>query len=60
MAGKTDQVKGRLKEVGGALTGNKSLKQEGKVDQTAGKTKGVVGKVVNTVKNALSGKRSRA
>ena len=59
MAGKTDQTKGRLKEAGGALTGNQRLKREGKLDQVAGKVKGAATKAVNTVKNALSGKRSR-
>jgi uncharacterized protein YjbJ (UPF0337 family) len=58
MAGKMDQAKGRLKEAGGALTGNERLKQEGKMDQAAGKVKGAATKAVNTVKNAVSGKRS--
>jgi uncharacterized protein YjbJ (UPF0337 family) len=58
MAGKMDQAKGRLKEAGGALTGNKRLKQEGKLDQAAGKAKSAATKAVNTVKNAVSGKRS--
>ena len=57
MAGKMDQAKGRVKEAGGALTGNGRLKQEGKVDQAAGKAKGALGKAVDTVKNALAGKR---
>jgi uncharacterized protein YjbJ (UPF0337 family) len=59
MAGKMDQAKGRLKEAGGALTGNERLKQEGKMDQAAGKMKGAATKVVNAVKNALSGSKSR-
>ena len=58
MAGKVDQAKGRLKEAGGVLTGNQRLKQEGKMDQAAGKVKETVGKAVDSVKNALSGKRS--
>lgn len=58
MAGKIDQAKGRLKEAGGALTGNERLKQEGKLDQAVGKAKEVTQKVVDTVKNALSGKRA--
>jgi uncharacterized protein YjbJ (UPF0337 family) len=58
MAGKMDQAKGRLKEAGGALTGNEGLKQEGKVDQAAGKMKGAVGKAVDTVKKVMSGRRS--
>lgn len=58
MAGKIDQAKGRLKEAGGAVTGNERLKREGKLDQAAGKVKGAVTKAVNTVKKALSGHRS--
>jgi uncharacterized protein YjbJ (UPF0337 family) len=57
MAGKMDQAKGRLKEAGGALTGNERLKQEGKLDQAAGKMKAGATKAVNAVKKALSGKR---
>ena len=37
MAGKVEQAKGRVKEAAGALTGNQRLKQEGKMDQAAGK-----------------------
>jgi uncharacterized protein YjbJ (UPF0337 family) len=55
MAGKMDQAKGRLKEAGGALTGNESLKREGKRDQAAGKVKEAATKVVDGVKKALSG-----
>ena len=58
MAGKMDQAKGRLKEAGGALTGNERLKREGKLDQAAGKLKGAVTKAVDTVKKVMSGKRS--
>jgi uncharacterized protein YjbJ (UPF0337 family) len=57
MAGKMDQAKGRVKEAGGALTGDERLKQEGKLDQAAGKVKEGATKAVNTVKKALSGKR---
>lgn len=59
MAGKMDQAKGRVKEAAGALTGNQSLKREGKADQAAGKAKRVANKVVDTVKNAVRGSKSR-
>ena len=36
MSGKTDVVKGRLKEAAGALTGNDKLRAEGKTDQAVG------------------------
>ena len=35
MSGKTDKVKGRIKEAAGALTGNDELREEGKTDQAA-------------------------
>ena len=57
MARKMDQAKGRLKEAGGALTGNQRLKQEGKMDQAAGKVKGAMAKGVSAVKTALASKR---
>ena len=56
MAGKSDEVKGRIKEAAGALTGNKELKREGKIDQAAGKTKNAVSKVVDKAKDAMKGK----
>ena len=37
--GKTQHVKGRLKESWGALTGNEEIKAEGRSDQVAGKAK---------------------
>ena len=50
--GDADKAKGRLKEAAGALTDDKSLKNEGKVDKAAGSTKNVVDKA----KDALQGK----
>ena len=38
MSGKTDVVKGRIKEAAGALTGNDKLRDEGKTEQVVGKT----------------------
>ena len=37
--GAMDRVKGRVKEAGGALTGDKSKKREGRSDQRKGKAK---------------------
>jgi uncharacterized protein YjbJ (UPF0337 family) len=37
-----DQAKGKVKQAVGSLTGNESLKQEGKDDETAGKVKGAL------------------
>jgi uncharacterized protein YjbJ (UPF0337 family) len=53
MSGKTDEVKGRIKEAAGALTGNDKLRDEGKTDQAVGKTKQAVQKVADTVKKAV-------
>jgi uncharacterized protein YjbJ (UPF0337 family) len=39
MSGKSDQVKGQVKEAAGALTGNKDLESEGKSDRRAGEAK---------------------
>jgi uncharacterized protein YjbJ (UPF0337 family) len=52
MGGKTDVVKGRIKEAAGALTGNDKLRAEGKTDQAVGKTKQAVQKAADTVKKA--------
>ena len=49
-SGKSDDLKGRMKEAAGALTGNKKLKREGKADQAVGKIKQQVEKVVDKVK----------
>jgi uncharacterized protein YjbJ (UPF0337 family) len=54
MGGKTDVVKGRIKEAAGALTGNDKLRAEGKTDQVVGKTKQAVQKATDTVKKAVN------
>ena len=57
MSGKTDEVKGRIKEAAGALIGNDKLREEGKSDQAVGKVKQVAEKAVDKVKQA--GKKVR-
>lgn len=52
--GKTDELKGRVKEAVGAIVGDKELKREGKTDQAAGKIKQKVEKVIDKVKDAVS------
>ena len=42
MSGKTDQAKGRAKEVIGTVTGNKDLESEGKADRQAGDAKQII------------------
>ena len=56
MGGKTDVVKGRIKEAAGVLTGNDQLRAEGKADQAVGKAKTAVAKVVD--KNQESHEKS--
>ncbi|HWH45695.1 MAG TPA: CsbD family protein [Thermoleophilaceae bacterium] len=52
--GTADDVKGRVKEAGGAITGDDDLKNEGKVDQAAGEVKDKAGDAVDKVKDALN------
>ena len=53
MSGKTDEVKGRIKEAAGVLIGNDKLREEGKTDQAVGKVKQVGEKAVEEVKEAV-------
>ena len=53
MSGKTDEVKGRIKEAAGALTGNDKLRDEGKTDQVVGKAEQAVEKVADAAKKAV-------
>ena len=53
MGGKTDVVKGRIKEAAGVLTGNDQLRAEGKTAQAVGKAKTAVAKVVDRTKKAV-------
>ena len=47
-----DKAKGRVKEAAGALTGDRRVKNEGRVDQA----KSSVGNAVDKVANILSGR----
>jgi uncharacterized protein YjbJ (UPF0337 family) len=53
MSGKTDVVKGRIKEAAGTLTGNDKLRTEGKIDQATGKVKQIAEKAVDKVEKAV-------
>jgi uncharacterized protein YjbJ (UPF0337 family) len=46
MGGKTDIVKGRIKEAAGALTDDDTLRNEGQMDQAVGHVKQFVKKVI--------------
>jgi uncharacterized protein YjbJ (UPF0337 family) len=53
-SGKVDELKGRVKEAAGALTGDAKLKREGKLDQTVGKAKQTAEKLIDKAKDAVS------
>ena len=53
MGGKTDVVRGKIKEVAGALTGNDRLRAEGNADEAVGKVKQAAAKVVRKAKKAV-------
>lgn len=48
-----DKVKGKVKEAAGALTGDKNLEREGKLDEAKGNVKGAVEDVKDVVKDAV-------
>jgi uncharacterized protein YjbJ (UPF0337 family) len=52
--GSVDKAKGNLKEAGGDLTGDDSLKREGQVDKGSGKVKYAVGGATDKVKDAVN------
>ena len=55
MSGKTDKIKGRVKEAVGVLTDDRRLKNEGKLDQTTGKIKEVVERGIDKATSVAQG-----
>jgi uncharacterized protein YjbJ (UPF0337 family) len=53
MSGKSEEIKGRVKEAAGALTGDDKLRREGKLDQATGKAKQAGEKVVEKIKDIV-------
>jgi uncharacterized protein YjbJ (UPF0337 family) len=51
--GKIDQAKGKVKQAVGDLTGNDTLRAEGKGDESGGKAKTAVGRAQKTVAAAI-------
>jgi uncharacterized protein YjbJ (UPF0337 family) len=49
----SDEVKGRIKEAAGDLTGNDKLKNEGKTDRAAGKVKGALEDVKDKIEDGV-------
>ena len=48
-----DDAKGRVKEAAGDLTGDRELKQEGKVDQAVGRVREGVEGAADKIKHAI-------
>lgn len=53
MSGKTDEVKGRVKQAVGDLTDNENLKDSGKVDENAGKLKQGAERIIDKTRDAV-------
>ncbi|HTI86350.1 MAG TPA: CsbD family protein [Alphaproteobacteria bacterium] len=51
--GAGDQMKGKIKEGAGKLTGDEKLKSEGKLDQAKGKVENAVGGAKDKVRETL-------
>lgn len=55
-----EDMKGRAKEATGAMTGDRKLKREGKVDQASASVKEKVSDAVDAVKDAVNSDRHRS
>ena len=55
MSRKSDEVKGRVKEAAGTLTGNKDLESEGKADRLVGEVKGAIDQAKKKIKAIKGG-----
>ena len=53
MSGRTDQVKGQVKETAGALTRDEDLESEGKADRRAGEAKEKVEHAQDKIKDVI-------
>lgn len=51
---KGEEMKGRVKEAAGNLTGDEDLEREGKVDQASAKVKDKVSDVADKAKDAVN------
>jgi uncharacterized protein YjbJ (UPF0337 family) len=60
MSGKTDVIRGRVKEAAGALTGNNRLRIAGRTDQAIGKAEEAAQLVVKKTKAAVKSAASKA
>lgn len=53
---KAEDMKGRLEQAAGDLTGDKDLKREGKIDQVSAATKNAVDKAADKVRDTIGHK----
>lgn len=53
MSGKTDELKGRVKEAAGAIADDDKMRREGKTDQAVGKVKQGFEKAVDKTKEKI-------
>lgn len=60
MAINQDSIKGRAKIAAGAVTGNKDLENEGRIDRMAGDAKRQLNKTANKAKALLDDRSSQA
>jgi len=58
-SGTGDKVKGRIEKAAGDLADDDRLRNRGAVDETAGKIKDGVEKGVDSVKDAVTGRRPK-
>jgi uncharacterized protein YjbJ (UPF0337 family) len=54
---KGEEMKGRLKETVGDITGDKNLQREGKIDQASAATKRVIDDVAEKAKSVIDPKK---
>ncbi|HUE14116.1 MAG TPA: CsbD family protein [Planctomycetaceae bacterium] len=60
MTGKGEEVKGRIKEAAGALTGNDKWRAEGQANQAVGKVKQVATKAIDAAQAAADAAAAKA
>jgi uncharacterized protein YjbJ (UPF0337 family) len=54
---KGEDIKGRIKEAAGDVTGDEALKREGKVDQASAATKSAIDDVAEKAKSVINPKK---
>jgi len=60
VAGEKDKLKGKVKEVAGAVTGDASTENEGKLEQAKGNLKGAAENLKQRAKEAMGGLADKA